>query len=123
MPRSAHHAAFADRLQLVCDKASVPGGRQRVTAVAMRFDVARETARLWFAGRVMPELPRLIKIAEEYRCSLDWLVTGRETTPRRVGEQASGYETLSPQERRVIAALRAFTTKRRAGLVAFLCEQ
>jgi hypothetical protein len=71
----------------------------------------------------MPELPRLIKIAEEYRCSLDWLVTGRETAPRRVSEQASGYETLSPQEQRVIAALRALTTKRRASLVAFLCEQ
>jgi hypothetical protein len=122
MPRSAPHAAFADRLQLVCDKAGVPGGRQRVTAVATQFGVARETARLWFAGLAVPELKRLTEIAEEYRCSLDWLVMGRETAPRRIDEQASGYEALSPQERRVIAALRELTAKRRASLVAFLCE-
>jgi len=123
MPRSAPYAAFAERLQHACDEAGVPGGRQRVTAVAARFGVARETARLWFAGRVMPELSRLIEIAEEYHCSLDWLAMGRETTPKRIGEQASGYEALSPQERRVITAIRGFTAKRRANLVALICEQ
>jgi hypothetical protein len=48
---------------------------------------------------------------------------GRETAPRRIDEQASGYEALSAQERRVIAVLRELTAKRRANLVAFLCEQ
>jgi hypothetical protein len=122
MPRPAPYVAFASRLQHACDEAGVPGGRQRVVAVATHFGVARETARLWFAGRALPELSRLIEMAAEYRCSLDWLAMGREMTSR-IGEQASGYEALSPQERRVITAMRGLTAKRRAGLIAFLCEQ
>lgn len=123
MPRSAPHAAFADRLQQACDRAGVPDGRQRVIAVATHFGVARETARLWFAGRALPELSRLIEIAGEYRCSLDWLAMGRETASALIGEQASDYEALSSQEQRVITAMRGLTTKRRNGLVAFLGEQ
>jgi hypothetical protein len=123
MPHSAPYVAFASRLQRACDEAGVPGGRQRVTAVAAHFGVARETARLWFAGRALPELSRLIEMAGEYRCSLDWLAMGREAASRRVGEQPTGYEALSPQERRVITAIRGLTAKRRASLVAFLCEQ
>jgi hypothetical protein len=123
MPRSKPYAAFADRLQILCDKAGVPGGRHRVTAVATQFGVARETARLWFAGRVMPELPRLVEIVEEYHCSLDWLALGREPNSRKIGEQAHGYEALSAQERRVVAAMRELTAKRRASLVTLLCEQ
>lgn len=122
MPRTAPYVAFASRLQHACDEAGVPGGRQRVIAVATHFGVARETARLWFAGRALPELSRLIEMAGEYRCSLDWLAMGRETAAQ-IGEQASGYEALSPQERRVITAMRGLTAKRRAGLIALLCEQ
>lgn len=122
MSRSAPYAAFANRLQQACDEAGVPRGRQRVIAVATHFGVARETARLWFAGRALPGLSRLIEIAGEYRCSLDWLAMGRETASQ-IGEQPSGYEALSPQERRVIMAMRELTAKRRDGLVAFLCAQ
>ncbi|MBD8881989.1 DNA-binding protein [Rhodanobacter hydrolyticus] len=100
----------------------MPGGRQRVVTVAAHFGVARETARLWFAGRALPELSRLIEMAVEYRCSLDWLAMGREPATSGVGEQASSYETLSPQERSVITAMRGLSAKRRAGLIAFLCE-
>lgn len=122
MPRSAPYAAFANRLQHACDEAGVPDGRQRVVAVATHFGVARETARLWFAGRALPELSRLIEMAGEYRCSLDWLAMGREPTIQ-IGELAPDYKALSPQERRVITAMRALTAKRRDGLVAFLHEQ
>lgn len=90
--------------------------------VATHFGVARETTRLWFAGRALPELSRLIEIAKEYRCSLDWLAIGREA-PSRVGEQVSAHEVLSPQERRVITAMRGLTAKRRSCLVAFPSEQ
>lgn len=122
MSHTPPHVAFAERLQLVCDEAGVPGERQRVTAVAAHFGVARETARVWFAGLVLPELSRLIEIAEEYHCSLDWLVMGRET-PVEVGEQASAYEALSPQEQHVVTAMRGLTAKRRSGLVALISEQ
>lgn len=122
MPRNPPHVAFANRLHLACDKAGVPGGRHRVTAVATHFGVARETARVWFAGKTLPELPRLIEIAEEYHCSLDWLAMGRET-PVEVGERTSAYEALSPQEQRVVTAMRGLTARRRSALVSLLSEQ
>jgi hypothetical protein len=123
MPRAKPYVAFADRLQIICDEVGVIAGRKRVTAVATQFCVARETARLWFGGYSLPEPPRLIAIAEQYRCSLDWLLMGREGVPRRIGEQDPGYEALSPQEQILITAIRGLTSKRRAGLVNLLCEQ
>lgn len=122
MSPSSPHTAFANRLQLICDEAGVPEGRYRIAAVAKRFDVSRETARLWFAGRVYPELSRLIEMAKEYHCSLDWLVTGREPASRSRGTTSS-YRSLSSQERHVIMAMRELPPKRRAGLVAFFGEQ
>jgi len=123
MPRAKPYLAFADRLQIICNEVGVPGGHKRVTAVATQFGVARETVRLWFAGCSLPQPPRLIAIAEEYRCSLDWLLMGREAAPRRIGEQALGYEALSPQEQCMVTAIRGLTTRRRSGLLALLCEQ
>jgi len=121
MRHSSPYTDFADRLQQACDEAGVPGGRHRVTAVANRFGVARETARLWFAGRILPELPRLIEIAAEYHCSLDWLAMGR-TQPPKAGEKAADYDVLSTQERRVVKAMRGLGSKRRNGLIALLCD-
>ncbi|WP_064504821.1 helix-turn-helix domain-containing protein [Frateuria defendens] len=129
MPPSTPYAAFADRLHRACDKAGVPAGRQRVTAMADRFGVARETARLWFAGRALPELSRLIEIAGELDCSLDWLAMGRGTPQpgakpsRRVADPAATYDALTPQERAVVTAMRDLSEKRRAGLVALLAER
>lgn len=126
MTSSPSYADFADRLRRACDEAGVPGGRQRVTAVATRFGVARETARLWFAGRALPELTRLIEIAEELGCSLDWLALGRGVASaagrpgRRVADGAASYDALSAQEKAVVAAMRDLSEKRRAGLVALL---
>jgi hypothetical protein len=122
MARAKPYAAFADRLQIICDEVGVVAGHKRVTTVATQFCVARETARLWFAGYSLPEPPRLIAIAEQYRCSLDWLLMGREGVPRRIGEQDPGYEALSPQEQRLITAIRGLTSKRRTALATLLCE-
>jgi len=121
MSRSPPHIAFANRLQLACDEAGVPGGRHRVTAVATHFGVARETARVWFAGQALPTLTRLIEIAEEYHCSLDWLAMGREA-PVDIGEKVSAYTALSPQEQRMVTAMRGFTARRRSALVTLLSE-
>jgi hypothetical protein len=122
MARAKPYAAFADRLQIICDEVGVVAGHKRVTTVATQFCVARETARLWFAGYSLPEPPRLIAIAEQYRCSLDWLLMGREGVPRRIGEQDPGYEALSPQEQILITAIRGLTSKRRTALATLLCE-
>ncbi|MCP1374688.1 helix-turn-helix domain-containing protein [Dyella lutea] len=122
MPRSAPYHDFANRLSDICDKAGVPDGRQRVTAVANQFGVARETVRLWFAGEVLPALPRLIEIAEAYHCSLDWLAMGRETRAK-IDKHTPVYDALSSQERSVVSAMRGLSERRRAGLVALLREQ
>jgi len=121
MSRSEPCIDFAARLQQACDHAGVPGGRHRITAVATRFGVARETARLWFTGRVMPELPRLIEIASEYRCSLDWLAMGRgKLSP--VEADPAHVSALSTPEHHLLTAIRDLTPQRRAGLIALLCE-
>lgn len=116
---------FAERLQLACSRAGVAEGRQRITAVAQHFGVSRETARLWFAGRTLPELSRLIEIAREYRCSLDWLAMGRHHENRsagefRIAESMPAYASLSAEEQAIIRALRTLSPRRREGLLAFL---
>ncbi|MFC5743781.1 hypothetical protein [Dyella tabacisoli] len=122
---------FPNRLNHLCDSAAVPADRGRVTAVANIFAVARETPRLWFLGKVMPEIPRLIEIVDTFGTTLDWLVLGRGEVSapykglknQRVGEEKAVYETLSAQERAVIAAMRELSEKRRAGLLALLTER
>ncbi|WP_266158230.1 DNA-binding protein [Dyella silvatica] len=124
-------ADFANRLNTLCDKADIPADRERITAVANMFAVARETPRLWFKGKVMPEIPRLIEMVDTFDTTLDWLVLGRgevntsrkSAKHHRVRDEGAVYETLSPQERSVIAAMRELSEKRRAALLALLTEQ
>lgn len=113
---------FGLRLQQALDRTAIPAGRRRTTALANHYAIARETARLWLAGRAMPELPRLIEIAEDCRVSLDWLATGRGPMiiPHFVGEEAKHYEVLSSEEQRVLGAVRKLSARRRQGLLAFL---
>ncbi len=123
MTHSIRYADFADRLRRACDEHGVPPHRQRITAVATRFGVSRETVRLWFSGRTLPELSRLIEIAEEYHCSLDWLAMGRIGTASGAGviaEPRSGYASLSADEQIVIRAMRTMGELRRQALVDFL---
>ncbi len=113
---------FGQRLQQALDRTAIPAGRQRTTALANHYAIARETARLWLAGRAMPELGRLIEIADDCRVSLNWLATGRGPMlmPPFVGEEAKGYEVLSPEEQKVLNAVRKLSTRRRQGLLALL---
>ena len=123
MTQSIRYADFADRLRRACDEHGVPPHRRRITAVATRFGVSRETVRLWLTGRTLPELGRLIEIAEEYHCSLDWLAMGRIGAAEDEGmiaEPRSGYATLSDDEQTVIRVMRTMTEPRRQALVALL---
>ncbi|EIL97132.1 Helix-turn-helix protein [Rhodanobacter thiooxydans LCS2] len=100
----------------------IPPGRQRTTALANYYAIARETARLWLAGRAMPELGRLIEIADDCRVSLNWLATGRGpmVVPPSLGEEAKSYEVLSPDEQKVLRAVRKLSARRRQGLLTLL---
>ncbi|HEY0199590.1 MAG TPA: helix-turn-helix domain-containing protein [Rhodanobacter sp.] len=113
---------FGQRLQQALDRTSIPPGRQRTTALANHYAIARETARLWLAGRAMPELGRLIEIADDCRVSLNWLATGRGPmlVPQSISEEAKGYDILSPDEQKVLKAVRKLSMRRRQGLLALL---
>lgn len=124
--RATPYADFAARLQLLCDRAGIGGPRQRTAALANRLGVARETARLWLTGCTLPELTRLIEIVNEFSCSLDWLLLGREPkapSSLRVADAPPGYADyaiLSTEEQTVIRAMRRLNTERRVALVALL---
>lgn len=113
---------FGQRLQQALDRTTIPPGRQRTTALANYYAIARETARLWLAGRAMPELSRLIEIADDCRVNLNWLATGRGSmvVPPSLGEEAKSYEVLSPDEQKVLKAVRKLSVRRRQGLLVLL---
>lgn len=113
---------FGHRLQQALDRTAIPPGRQRTTALANYYAIARETARLWLAGRAMPELSRLIEIADDCRVSLNWLATGRGpmVIQPAVGEEARSYDVLSTDEQKLLKAVRKLSAKRRQGLLALL---
>ena len=116
------YAGFAERLQEACDAADIPPGRARSGALSLRFGVSTEAVRQWLNGRGVPEISRLLELAEELECSLDWLLLGRLPSSGQVREPGGAYKTLSPQERAVVGAMRKLNARRRGGLVQLLEE-
>lgn len=116
------YAGFADRLQQACDAADIPEGRARSRALATRFGISPEATRQWLHGRTVPEVGRLLELAEELECSLDWLLLGRLPSSGQVREPGGAYKTLSPQERAVVAAMRKLNARRRNALVQLLTD-
>lgn len=113
---------FAGRLQVAFNRTRIKPGRSRITEVATQFGVSRETSRLWFAGAAMPELQRLIEIADFCNVNLDWLATGRPArgdTMTVRDDPLSAYG-LSADERSVLEAMRSLAPHKRQGLVALL---
>lgn len=119
VPASRH---FGERLQQALERTAIPSGRRRTTALANHYAIARETARLWLAGKAMPELGRLIEIADDCRVSLNWLATGRGPmlTSLAVGEEPSDYEVLTPEEQLVLRSVRKLSPKRVKSLLILL---
>ncbi|MHA6205417.1 helix-turn-helix domain-containing protein [Dyella soli] len=116
------HAGFAERLQAACDAADIPAGRARSAALALRFAVSTEAVRQWLHGRAFPEVSRLVEMAEEFECSLDWLLLGRLPSSGQVREPGGAYKTLTAQERAVVSAMRKLNARRRNALVQLLAE-
>jgi hypothetical protein len=123
MSLKAHASShFGQRLHQALDRTVIPPGRQRTTALANYYAIARETARLWLAGRAIPELNRLVEIADDCRVSLNWLATGRGpmVVQPAVGEEAKGYDVLTPDEQKLLKAVRKLSGKRRQSLIVLL---
>lgn len=90
--------------------------------MAQRFGVSTEAVRQWFNGQAAPETSRLVELAEELECSLDWLLLGRLPASGQVREPGAAYKTLSAQERAVINAMRRLSARRRQALVQLLTD-
>lgn len=116
------YAGFAERLQQACDAADIPDGRARSGALALRFGISTEAVRQWLNGRALPEVSRLLELAEELECSLDWLLFGRLPSSGQLREPGGAFKTLSPQERAVVTAMRKMSARRRGGLVQLLSD-
>jgi len=78
--------------------------------------------RQWFKGQAFPETGRLAKVAEEFECSLDWLILGRLPSTGQVHEPGGAYKVLTEQERAVITAMRKLNARRRNALVQLLAD-
>lgn len=91
-------------------------------AVATRFAVSVESARQWLNGQSKPDTARLMEIASDFNCSLDWLLMGRLRSDGKLREVGASYDTLSPEERAVVDAMRRFSARRRAALVQFISD-
>lgn len=116
------YGGFADRLKQACDLADIPAGRARNKALSLRFDVSKEAVRQWFKGQAFPETARLAKVAEEFECSLDWLILGRLPSTGQIREPGGAYKVLTEQERTVITAMRKLNARRRSALVQLLAD-
>lgn len=116
---------FPVRLHLAFDQTAIKPGRSRTTEVATRFGVSRETVRLWFSGAAMPELSRLVEIADFCGVNIDWLARNRGDMRHRplnaVAETHAAYGSmLSSDEHLVVHAMRSMDERRRHGLVELL---
>lgn len=86
------------------------------------FGVSREAVRQWFKGRAYPETARLVDVADELECSLDWLILGRLPSTGEVREPGGAYKVLTTQERAVVTAMRKLNARRRNAVVQLLAE-
>jgi hypothetical protein len=78
--RAALLAAFAERLNDVCDEKGLPNhGRQ--SRLGRQFGVSQQSARKWLEGIAFPELDKLVAIADWGDVNVNWLLQG--AGPRR----------------------------------------
>lgn len=80
-------AAFAQRINEICDEMGVPPkGRARQTNLARQFNVSQKGARKWLEGEGYCAIPMGKRIAAWAGVHFDWLMTG--TLPKRPGDPA-----------------------------------
>ncbi|MFY7913564.1 MAG: helix-turn-helix domain-containing protein [Rubrivivax sp.] len=101
-------AEFGERLR----EARKAKGMTLVEAGAV-FDTSKQTINHWEAGRNMPSAEQVARLAEEYGCSVEWLLYGRQAaifsiellrhlaqadteTLRRLENSLRGHFDLSP---------------------------
>jgi transcriptional regulator with XRE-family HTH domain len=68
-------SAFSSRLKEVCEDEGLPE-RGRQTALAKRFSVSQQAAKKWLSGESLPELDKVISIANWADVNVVWLLQG-----------------------------------------------
>jgi transcriptional regulator with XRE-family HTH domain len=124
---AAPHEAFAGRLRKALDAINFPSDRARAGALADKYAVSRETTRKWLLGLALPELPRIIEIAQDTGASFEWLATGRydtlpQTPPASQGVAESQFTAYADQglELQLLQAFRSMPLKKQKALVELL---
>ena len=80
-----------------------------IKAFAAEIDASAATISRYLSGDRTPDLPYVVKIADYFSVSIDWLlgINGDkfDVMPKEVQEVASLYSLSSPDDRRVIQAV------------------
>lgn len=121
---NSSHEDFAQRLRHALDYSGFAKGRARIGALAIQYNVSRETARKWLAGLSLPELQRMIDIATQQRVSFEWLSTGRGSVDGNglsVREGSGPYG--DPEELQLAGLVHRMSRKKRRALIELLDPQ
>ncbi|MEG3792480.1 DNA-binding protein [Lysobacter sp. CCNWLW3] len=120
---SIHHD-FAQRLRHALDYSGFIKGRGRIGALAIQYNVSRETARKWLAGLSLPELQRMIDIARQQRVSFEWLSTGRGSVDGNgVSVRDGSGHYGDPDELQLAGLVQRLSRKKRRALIELLEPQ
>jgi len=72
------YAAFAKRLEQICDEKGLPK-RGRQAELARMCSIKPSSVNKWFSAVSLPDPENLLKIADWAGTTVDWLVYGRGT--------------------------------------------
>lgn len=100
-------ALFSQRLNKVCDEASLPM-RGRRAMLAQLTGVSGESARKWLSREAIPAMPHVAALATHFGSSAQWLLTGQDDASN------DGILTLTNEETQLILALRRLPSNERA---------
>lgn len=68
-------SGFALRLRELCEDAALPE-RGRQTLLAKKFAVSQQAAKKWLSGESLPELDKVVAIADWGGVTVNWLLQG-----------------------------------------------
>lgn len=123
MAASEQLAAFAKRMDEVCNDLNLPQGRGRQTALGKRFNVTAKAARKWLTGEGYPELVLAVAIANDAKVHLTWLLQGvgpkRPASAQGVADVLQeGIEALPKDDRKAVLDFLRYKFERADGWFA-----
>lgn len=88
--------AFSQRLNNLLDDVGFPAkGAGRQIELAKRYDVTQKGARKWLEGESIPTMIRLSKIAADFGCDIQWLLSGVQSESSAPANSEGGQLNFS----------------------------